>query len=320
MQISIIIPAYNEEANLETCVASVMAGLDSSYEILIVDDGSSDNTVLVAQRLERHFPSVRLLRHQGNVNRGVAATRNLGLHHATGELLAFIDADDICRPSRFIQSFGILQQRQDIDGVLVSVEVIFDEGADDRARAYLPNVLDHDPRILPGDFAAATLQGRSKFHISNMIFRKTLLIKSGVFNAQRKLGEEDTDLWLRMALCGRFDVADISEPQIIYRRHVGNNWHPNRNDVFRDLMVVGEVLKWAKTSPYVTTVNLRKLESAFAEKLFYCFTLACTNNMLIQGARTAILGAIIFPKLLIQRRYWGNVLRLTKLAGKIQLQ
>lgn len=310
MLISVIIPAYNEQANLESCVVSVLAGLGSDSEILIVDDGSTDNTVAVARRLEKQYPKVHLLQHPNNTNRGVAATRNLGLHHASGEYVAFIDADDVCQPTRFDSSIRILRQCKDIDGVLVTVGVLFDEGANDAARAFLPQLLDHDLGILPDDFAGATLQGRSRFHISNVIFRKTLLLKSGVFNIKRKLGEEDTDLWLRMALCGRFCVGDETEPQIYYRRHLGNNWIPNRNDVFRDLMVVGEVLKWAKKTPWVSQENLNKVEKAFTDKLFYCFTLARAEKLFIRGIRAAWQAGISSPKLLLRSRYWGNVLRI----------
>jgi len=310
MLISVIVPAYNEQANLERCVTSVLSALPTDCEILVVDDGSSDGTVAVARRLEEQHPRVHLLRHPGNVNRGVAATRNLGLYHATGEFVAFIDADDFCLPTRFENSLRALRQRQDIDGVLVPVGVIFEGDADEMARTYLPNVLDHDIGISPEDFAAATLQGRSRFHISNLLFRKSLLLKSGVFNAKRKLGEEDTDLWLRMALSGRFGVVDESEPQIYYRRHIGNNWIPNRNDVFRDLMVLGKVLKWAKNSPYVSVSNIQKIQKAFSEKLFYCLMLARDEKLFTQGIRAAWLAGTVAPKLLLTSRYWGNVLRL----------
>ncbi len=310
MLISVIIPAYNEQENLEACVVSVLAGLGSDCEILIVDDGSTDNTTAVARRLEGQNSTVRLLQHPGNVNRGVAATRNLGIDHAVGEYIAFIDADDICQPTRFDGSIGILRQRQDIDGVLVTVGVLFEDGANDAARAFLPQVLNHDPGILPNDFAAATLQGRSRFHISNAVFRRKLLLKSGVFNIHRKLGEEDTDLWLRMALCGRFCMGDETEPQIYYRRHSGNNWIPNRHDVFRDLMVVGEVLRWAKKSPGVSQENLNKVREAFIDKLFYCFTLARAEKLFFKGIRAAWRAGVGSPKLLLRLRYWRNVLRI----------
>jgi glycosyltransferase involved in cell wall biosynthesis len=311
MLLSVIIPAYNEQANLESCVVSVLSGVGADSEILVVDDGSTDNTASVARWLARQHPSVHLLQHPGSVNRGVSATRNLGLENATGEYIVFVDADDICQPTRFINSIEILQERRDIDGVLVPVRVIFEEGANEAAKAFLPEVLDHDPGIAPDDFAGATLEGRSRFHISNVIFRKSLLLKSGVFNIQRKLGEEDTDLWLRMALCGRFCVADTNVPQIFYRRHVGNSWQPDRTDYFRDLMVLGEVLKWAKKSPWVSKSNVKRIENAFSEKFFYCLTLARAERIVSLCIKLAWQAGIGSPRLILRSRYWRNLLHVT---------
>jgi len=316
MLISVIIPAYNEELNLEACVTSVVTGLDSDYEILVIDDGSTDGTVDIAKRLVKQNPEVRLLRHPGNINRGVAASRNLGLFFSIGEYISFIDADDICQPTRFGESLKFLKERRDLDGVLVPVGVIFDGGAESSARAYLPDVLDHNPEIFADDFAAATLDGRSKFHISNLVFRRLILAKSGYFNINKKLGEEDTDFWLRMALCGRFSALNELKPQILYRRHIGNNWMPSQDDYFRDLVVLGEVIKWAKSSRNVTTTNIKKIEDAFVEKLYYCFTLARKQRLFGQGIAAASHACFVSPQILFKRRYWGNLLRLITLIVK----
>lgn len=308
MKLSVIIPAYNAEKSLERCIRSVMAGLHEDSEVIVVDDGSEDSTVALAERLAVEFLNIRLLRHPANRNLGVAASRNLGLKYASGEFIAFIDADDYCVPTRFDRSLEILDKNGDIDGVLVTVGVIFEEGTSADLSEYLPPVLAHQSSIEPDDFAAATLEGRLGFHISNMIFRSSLLDKSGVFDAARRLGEEDTDLWLRMALCGRFRVSDQDDPQVFYRRHGSNNWTPQRSDVLRDLMVLGKVLQWASTSPWVTEVNSVKLKTSFINKAFFCLSLARAKKLPISKIRVAAFSCRFVPGLLLSKAFWGHIL------------
>lgn len=88
---SIIIPAYNCEKTLETTVDSVRASGLYDYEILLIDDGSRDNTPALCDRLCEAYPEVRCIHQQ---NAGVSAARNRGMAEAAGEYLWFVDADD----------------------------------------------------------------------------------------------------------------------------------------------------------------------------------------------------------------------------------
>lgn len=89
--ISVIIPAYNEEKSLEACVESVFANQFFSLECILVDDGSTDSTLELCKRLAAHYPSIKVFT---KPNSGLADTRNLGLEHATGTFITFVDADD----------------------------------------------------------------------------------------------------------------------------------------------------------------------------------------------------------------------------------
>lgn len=96
--VTIIIPAFNAGAFLSHAVESACAQTYRNIEILVVDDGSSDNTQAIAQELARRDPRVRLLAHA--VNCGVSAARNLGLREAKGDWIAILDADDRFQPER----------------------------------------------------------------------------------------------------------------------------------------------------------------------------------------------------------------------------
>lgn len=88
---SVIIPAYNAERYVEQCVRSVLAQTYRDVEVIVVDDGSTDRTPAVLDALAREDDRVRVVR---VANGGVARARNLGVDHATGQYVTFIDADD----------------------------------------------------------------------------------------------------------------------------------------------------------------------------------------------------------------------------------
>ena len=95
MRVSIIVPCYNSTRYLSACVDSVLAQTMPDFEVLLIDDGSTDGTLALAQALAARDARLRVL-HQENA--GVSAARNLGLAHARGEWITFVDSDDLLAP------------------------------------------------------------------------------------------------------------------------------------------------------------------------------------------------------------------------------
>src|SRR5690348_2692468 len=93
--VSIITPAYNASASLAETVESVLAQTFKNFELLIVDDGSTDRTLELARQLERGDDRIRLL---SRTNAGSAAARNAAMRHARGGFFAFLDSDDVWKP------------------------------------------------------------------------------------------------------------------------------------------------------------------------------------------------------------------------------
>ena len=98
-EISVIIPSYNRAMLLGRAVASVQMQNFEDIEILIVDDGSKDNSLEVIAELQRDEPRIRLVQHPKN--RGEAAARNTGLREARGDFIAFLDSDAREQPAKF---------------------------------------------------------------------------------------------------------------------------------------------------------------------------------------------------------------------------
>lgn len=99
--VSVIIPFRNAERFLSEAIESVLAQTCSDWELILVDDGASDRSSQIAQDyVTGSNRKIRYVRHDGHRNRGVTASRNLGVRSSTGEFLAFLDSDDVWFPSK----------------------------------------------------------------------------------------------------------------------------------------------------------------------------------------------------------------------------
>ena len=151
--ISIIIPCYNVEKHVRRCVERVQQQEYSQIEVLLVEDGSSDNTLKVCKEMADRYDNVRLLAHEigeyntnkndirwfnKTVNRGVEETRNLGLLECKGEWILFIDADDYVENNTLSIIDERLKNERNIDFVLFGLNCYF-EGMEHRY-TYIPNL------------------------------------------------------------------------------------------------------------------------------------------------------------------------------------
>ena len=110
--VSAIIIFFNAEKFIEEAIESVLAQSYDNWQLLLVDDGSEDNSTKIARRYEKKYqPKVRCFEHDGHSNQGMSASRNLGLCHARGEYIAFLDADDVWMPHKLEQQVAILNSR-----------------------------------------------------------------------------------------------------------------------------------------------------------------------------------------------------------------
>ena len=107
--VSIVTIFLNEQRFLREAIESVLAQTSKHWELLLIDDGSSDGSADIAREYAGQYPGrVRYLSHDGQRNRGKSISRNLGLHEARGEYLTFLDADDVFRPEKVERQSAIL--------------------------------------------------------------------------------------------------------------------------------------------------------------------------------------------------------------------
>ena len=109
--VTIIVPAYNVEKTIENCIKSISSQTYEMIEIIIVDDGSSDNTYGIAGRLAGKDERIRVVRQK---NKGASSARNRGIQEATGEFIIFVDADDTIM-SNMVETLVDKQKRCNVD-------------------------------------------------------------------------------------------------------------------------------------------------------------------------------------------------------------
>jgi len=114
-RVSVIMIFYNSERFIEEAIESVLTQVFQDFELLLVDDGSSDRSTEIARAYAANRPEqVRYLEHDGHVNRGMSATRNLGVRHASGEFVCFIDSDDVWAPEKLGDQVALMRRHPEV--------------------------------------------------------------------------------------------------------------------------------------------------------------------------------------------------------------
>jgi glycosyltransferase involved in cell wall biosynthesis len=132
-RVSAIIIFYNAERYFREAIDSVLAQDFADFELLLVDDGSTDSSTEIANAYQARDARVRYFDHPGHANRGMSASRNLGLSNARGDLIAFIDADDRWRPSKLSDQVELLDSMPGVDAVCGAVNFwASHDGGEDR--------------------------------------------------------------------------------------------------------------------------------------------------------------------------------------------
>jgi glycosyltransferase involved in cell wall biosynthesis len=203
--VSVVMAVYNSRDDVEAALASIQGQTCADWDLIVIDDGSTDGTRTVLERVAGRDRRVTLLR--SNVNIGQAACLNLGWRQASGDLIARLDADDHSLPTRLERQASFMRAHPDI-AVLGSAAVLIDEHGTRTGVAARPEL--HD------DLVEVMYKEAPFFHPSVMIRRGFLEALGGYAPSLRRA--HDLDLWLRGYR--RFRYHNLREPLIEYRvRH-----------------------------------------------------------------------------------------------------
>lgn len=150
--VSVVVPFFNAERFVGDSIASVVSQSYPGWELLLVDDGSTDGGTAIARAHAAREPQrVRYLEHPGHVRRGASAARNVGIRHAQGRYLAFLDADDVWLPGKLEAQVAILESRPDAAMVYNRTQFWYSwtGNVEDRQRDWMERLVVTPDTLLP---------------------------------------------------------------------------------------------------------------------------------------------------------------------------
>ena len=304
-KVSVIIPTYNRANYVGEAIESVLAQTYQDYEIIVVDDGSTDNTREVVQKYSDR------MKYLYQDNRGEPGGRNTGILVSQGEYLVFLDSDDLLMPTKLEEQVAFLDSNPEI-GVVYSDTYLCDETG--RLLGLQSDIVSH--RLQSGNIFEELLRG-GFIPINSAMVRRACLDDVGLFDEARPMSP-DWELWLRVAQ--RYNFAYQNWPLAVYRIHSAMVSRDSQTRISRDIAVRRKVMDWPA---------FQKASKAAKWDFFYDFgRLLCMTGQMAEGRsffRRAIavapghlnsyilwilslFGNRFYRKVVLTKRWFGHIL------------
>ena len=199
MKLSVLMTNFNEERYINESMESILENTIDNFELIIVDDGSTDTSLDIIERWQQIDSRIKLIRNLSNL--GVAKSKNLGLAYCSGEFIAMMDADDICMPNRLESQLHFLESNPEISLCGGAMNLILDEG-DKLKQAITHNI-------------EKTLMIQNSFNHPTIMFRRHL-VDSGIFRySPRFKHTEDYRLWTQLSY--KIGLGNLDAPVLRFR-------------------------------------------------------------------------------------------------------
>ena len=221
-KVSVIIPAFNAMTYLPETVESVLKQTFTDFEVLLINDGSTDEIIEWATQIKDW--RVKLISQQ---NQGVSEARNTGITHAQGEYIAFLDADDLWEPTKLEKQTQLLEGNPAV-GLVDTWVVLATEQGKPTDKVWISKA--------EGNIWKQIAEENLLTCGSTPMIRRCCFESVGVFNRDLRIGE-DWDMWVRIA--SRYSFAVVKETLVRYRQH-SSNTSKNCRAMLPDLQAVIE--------------------------------------------------------------------------------
>lgn len=247
--ITVLMPVYNAEQYLEESIESVINQTYNNFELLIINDGSTDSSEQIVKNIDD--PRITLVNNDGN--RGLIYTLNKGIELAKGSYIARMDSDDICHPARLDRQIRFLQGNEDVAMAGTFVEIIDDNG----------KLIDHGDYPVQSTEIRHTLLEYCCFCHPSVMYRKDAVLAAGGYRSEFRHAE-DYDLWLRIAEC--YPVANVPEYLLKYRMHSSQVSYANHSEQYR---IARECIRAALRRRGLADADItRRMHLSFKQKIF----------------------------------------------------
>ncbi|NOT17415.1 MAG: glycosyltransferase [Sulfuriferula sp.] len=231
--ISVAIPAYNHARYIQLCLQSVVNQTYQNLELVIIDDGSTDNTAaIIARFLNEHAHRFQRVVFETQNNLGVSATSNKAISLCTGEWVHLLGSDDVIYPNKIAQQFAAITTWADPNLALVYADANYI----DENNTTLPKVQKNRPQAGVVDSAYSQLFLQNPITNPTITLKRSAFLAIGGFDETLKL--EDWDCWLRLSV--HYSIARVPEVLASYR------YHPHNTSRNQQLMLEAMLRTFAK--------------------------------------------------------------------------
>lgn len=256
LTVSVIIPAYNQGHFLAEAVNSVLAQTYPHVEVIVVDDGSTDDTAVVARSFTD--PRVRYVYKQ---NGGLSSARNEGLRHAQGQYISYLDSDDCFLPEKLAMLVGEMDAHSAV-GFVAGQAIPVDEHGRHVGKKFDTPLPTDTKQLLLGN----------PLHVGSVLVRRDWQEKVGFFDETLR-SYEDWDMWLRLAQAG-CQMRYVPQPVSLYRFHTAQMTRDGRQMTTATFAVLDKLFgdptlppEWqAMKDRAYSQANLRKTAQAYRNR------------------------------------------------------
>ncbi|MBM9513275.1 glycosyltransferase family 2 protein [Desulfogranum marinum] len=293
MKVSIIIPVYNAERYLEHAINSALMQPETA-EVILIEDGSTDNSYRLCQSLAQQHAPVRLLRHPNGENRGAGASRNVGIINAKYDFISFLDADDLYTPNHFTTACNLLRNKT-VDGVYGATGIHYEDEKCQNEWLYKRGINSElttlskyiSPNAL---FKHLLLHTHGHFTTDAITIKRRIFSKTGLFDEHLRL-HQDTAMWLKMAAIGTLIPGDIKTPIAIRRVHGHNRISKIATDYSTSSeLLYNTILEWAQRNKLpneqINLINYKIWKNNFFNYSVYKYK---KRDAMIKGEKFSLL-------------------------------
>lgn len=326
-KVSVIIPVFNAGEFVTEAVESALAQNETA-EVILIEDGSTDDSLQICRDLAQIHGKVRLLQQPDGKNRGPAASRNLGIKNARFDYIAFLDADDFFLIDRFKITRKVFEENPDCGGVYEAIGTVVEDETG-RARWLASGEMRQElititKAIPPTELLERlVLGGAGYFSPDGLVFKKSLLNSAGLMNETLRL-HEDNEFFFRLAAVSDLSPGQLSQPVTMRRVHSHNTITTPRSK----LQIYEARLKmWKSSYQWFRSRSNREQKKLISKALIsYCKSYGFGTESEHNGRKFEVerrvrllLLLIDFPELLFSKKYWVPFLPL-RLQKKLNLK
>ncbi len=205
--VSVIVPCFNHEKYIRECLLSVLSQTYKNIQLIVIDDGSKDNSVTIIKELQGKYNFI----FETQQNAGVSKTLNNAItKHATGKYIAILASDDFWALNKLEKQIAFFEANSKYGLICARAKIVNDQSE---------IIGDLHPELLNGDFSFNQIAlGKNMIPALTVIIKKVVLEKIGLFD--ENLAIEDLDMWLRIAHI--YEIGFVDEYVGFYRQHQNN--------------------------------------------------------------------------------------------------